>query len=345
MQINDQNRSTWLGFFQAAETFRDMAAWEWMRSGDIFGVQDPLSGEIGWCCITGSGGQVFALAVYPGTEGYQSLVMMEMAAEDGRIVNERNAGLAQQVLMVEFANRNEMEEADLKLLKQLGIKCRGAFQWIRPREMRDSYYPFHLTDDRARFLTLALQQAVDVSRRVLDDDLPLLVDDSGDCLLVRVPRETPQGLAWDDTYLPEPPRMPESHREINPELVKKAKKAKLKVEQRALCVSLSYPQSIIKGEKKQDRPYFPRLCLWVDYASAFVMGLEIFSPEDFPGKFDVKFIEKLNTLGFIPSQVIANSLLAYYTLEPLAEALGIQLVYAPDVEAFKEVDDFMRRGL
>lgn len=40
-----------------------------MRDSDIFGVQNPLDKEIGYCCILGATGEVFGLVVYLGSQG------------------------------------------------------------------------------------------------------------------------------------------------------------------------------------------------------------------------------------------------------------------------------------
>ncbi|MDV7396592.1 hypothetical protein RZS08_34670, partial [Arthrospira platensis SPKY1] len=72
MKITSSNRHIWENLFQAAIDFRDLAPWEWMYDADIFGVEDPETGEIGWCSVMGAAGEVFSLTVYPGEEGFYS---------------------------------------------------------------------------------------------------------------------------------------------------------------------------------------------------------------------------------------------------------------------------------
>ncbi len=59
----------WKQLYGLAFKFKQIAPWEWMTDDLIFGVQNPKTGKIGYCCVIGNLGEVFGLIVYKGTKG------------------------------------------------------------------------------------------------------------------------------------------------------------------------------------------------------------------------------------------------------------------------------------
>lgn len=341
MKITASNRSIWLDFFQTAIAFRDMAPWEWMYDSDMFGVQDPDTGEIGYCCIMGAAGEVFALGVYQGKEGFFSyLKLLDADPYEMEDADLRAAALEQKILKVEFVDRDETDKVDRDAFKELGLKFRGSRQWAQARDYQPGYFPWYLSDDKAVFMTHCLQQAMDVAARFREDED--ILEDPKDRMLVRVPKKTQKGLVWSDKFLPDPAEEKEIVRKADPFLANRAKK-ELKKEKTALCFSLEYLPGAMQAGDGEDRPFFARLAFWIAYGSGFIMGMELFSPKSFDDSFDQVFFNQLHTAGSIPQQLIVNSEMAYDAVEPIANTLGMELIMAPELETFSEIKREFKR--
>ena len=185
MNIPRCSLSSWKNLYDAADTFREIACWDWMSDADLFGVQNPNSGEIGYCCVLGELGEVFGLVVYLGSAGLEQ----QRKIRSGKI----HAGLSdavysQNCLTAWFGGRSELDRNDLKVVKDLGRKFRGGDAWPQFRSMQPGYIPWFLTEDEVRFLTLCLTQARQVALRFGKDANYLTAPGKNVCL-VQVPKQ------------------------------------------------------------------------------------------------------------------------------------------------------------
>ena len=64
----------WRRLFQAAQSFYELAPWEWMFDCDIFGVQNHETKEVGYLSVLDNSGEVFGLCVYLGSEGFAGYI-------------------------------------------------------------------------------------------------------------------------------------------------------------------------------------------------------------------------------------------------------------------------------
>ena len=67
----------WQALFEAAGEFYKLRPWEWMEDSELFGVLNPETGEIGYCCVMGNLGELLALGVYLGSDGLETYLMMQ----------------------------------------------------------------------------------------------------------------------------------------------------------------------------------------------------------------------------------------------------------------------------
>ncbi|HMQ63311.1 MAG TPA: hypothetical protein PKE06_21685 [Flavilitoribacter sp.] len=332
--MTKQEEAVWRAFYQAAVTFRDLKCWEWMYDTDIFGVENPKTGEIGYCCVMGNAGEVFALGVYTGDEGFKSylrlLYMPEEIEDEDRVA----IGLEQNMLKVEFVDRQELSKPDLDQVKALGLKFRGRNQWVMPREYLPGYFPWFLTTEQAEWMTHALQQAMDVAIRF--EDAPSLIRREDGKLLVRAQVEQKGKKVWVDEYREEPfeeesPDIFPVH-QADPELAKALKK-KLKKKKNDLLFMHQYFPSPVGNQGK--RPFFSKISLWASPEGVIIGHNLSFDNEPWE-KFEQDFYQQLETVKFIPKRIGVPTVMAYYHIMPIAKILGIELLLMPEYPIFEE---------
>ena len=166
MRESSPSIAEWKSLYEIALQFKEKKCWDWMWDSDLFGVQNPWTGEIGYCCIMGRSGEHFALATYSGTEGldgYLRIANGEIPCDSFDVLE------AQKCLMVSFEDRKFVQKPDYEVIKKLGLKFHGKNAWPLFRNYEPGYHPWHITKNEVKYLTLALQQAVDVALRFKDN--------------------------------------------------------------------------------------------------------------------------------------------------------------------------------
>jgi hypothetical protein len=252
--------------------------------------------------------------------------------------------MLQECLMASFTNRDHLTKEDHQVIKRLGLKFRGRNAWPLFRSHRPAHFPWHLTADEARFLTLVLQQAKEVSLRFRED--PALFDPPEEELwFVRVPEETKGGLSWKDAWL-EPALLEE---EEFPEVpVDELRLARLKKATQFMDAIWEMDFSLAPTpvqDKKGERPYYPYLTMTVDHDSGFIFGTDLVSPENYLEEFPERFLALVERLKKLPTEVWVKREDAYDLLEPITSRLGIELYLVDELEALEEARAALGRFL
>lgn len=307
--------------YQAAEDFKQLACWKWMSDIDIFGVQDPVSGEIGYCSVLGADAKVFGLAVYLGDEGFASLQSVMEQGEPG--LDDPDFGLTQRCLLVTFGSREELTRRDLDTIKMLGLKFRGRNQWPLFRSFLPGYHPWYLDQAEVRFLTICLQQAQEVAFACRENPNYLLLNESE--YLVRVPESQEAGLNWSNKHIwPRPAPAKKPRLAVNREQLR-AIKMSCKASDQVWEVDASLAPVPIQ-EDRSSRPYYPRLFLCGDTKSELILGYDMFKPQDLPKEIQERFLQVVAKTKTIPQLVATQNAVTRVALKPLAQKLGFALV-------------------
>jgi hypothetical protein len=326
----------WSNLYQAAIEFKKIECWDWMEDSDLFGVQNPETGEIGYCCVLGGIGEFFGLAVYLGSkglEGYLKIRSGEISPEDFDTMH------SQDCLMASFDDRKFLKKPDLQIIKSLQLSFRGSNAWPLFRRYEPGYEPWYINRQEAIFLTLALEQAKDIALR-FKTNIELLDPPIEGRYLVRVPNREKEGLAWRDEWLKPTPF--EKKEPIGPSVdeirLKRIKKAALQ-SHAVLETDFFYPPFVItEGEK----PYFPYLLLCVDHRSGLILKHHIASHEGYWTDFQNQILNLMEGIKSFPKEIWVKKEECYKLLEPIASELGIKLSLVENLPALEDAKEVMQ---
>jgi len=323
LKMNDKPPSIqeWRDLYDATIEFKKKGCWNWMWDTDIFGVQNPVTGEIGYCCVMGGAGEHFALAVYLGSEGLNGYLTLQSKENYPSLEDMLNL---QKLLMASFEDRKYLQKEDFQIIKKIGLKFSGPNSWPLFRSYRPGCHPWHLTSDEARYLTLCLRQAIDVSLRFKDDSDLLTSPYTENHYLVRVPKKDKTGLSWRDEWI-EPLPLKKAEIIVEPIDTDRLEEIKDRIPhgQGVWEIDFFYYSQAVK--EKEGRPFYPYITLWVDHHSGFILKHHLAKPaeciSEFPGQF-LKLAENYKTL---PQEILVKKEETFKLLEPITSELGIKL--------------------
>jgi len=327
MSNNPPSLQEWKPLYQAALEFKNLECWNWMWDSDVFGVQNPETGKIGYCCVMGILGEYHALAVYLGTEGLEGYLRIQSGEE----FPPWESLHVQKCLMASFEDRELLQKEDLNVIKKLGLKFRGHDSWPLFRSYLPGYVPWFLTSDEAQYLTEVLQQAVDVCSR-LRDDTELLVGPTEDHYLVRVFQK--EKNEWVDEWLiPLPVEEPEPV--VVPVDETRLVKIKGMVTQRQKTWEIDFFHSPEGVREKDERPYFPYIILWIDHDSGFVLNIHLAEQTEYASDSVEQFLNLLEKTKFVPERILVKKEELFNLLDPVTSHLGINLKKVTELPALE----------
>jgi hypothetical protein len=320
----------WKSLYGAARDFMEIRPWTWMLDSDLFGVQNPQNGELGYCCIMGNLEEFFALGVYLGSDGLASYMRMQsndIEMYDPDLVHSQNC------LMASFEDRDSLDKEDLQTIKRIGLKFRGRKAWPQFRSYLPGYVPWSLTKEEAQFLTAAIRQALDIASRFKTDSNLLTPPEEGQ-VLVRVPAKRDGHMEWKDTWLFPPPPKERHVPEVKIDelrlgrIKRNAKKTKGTWE----IDYFYFPAPVEEG----DRPFFPRTLVIADHLTGLILQTHLDHPELFFQEFQGAFLKFMEEKAILPERMLVSKYETKRLIEPITRILGIKLRAVEKLEATEE---------
>ncbi|MDH4136697.1 MAG: hypothetical protein OEW09_08315, partial [Anaerolineae bacterium] len=241
-------------------------------------------------------------------------------------------------LQASWGDREELYREDREVIKALGLKFRGRGAWPLFRSYVPGYFPWFVTPEEARFLTLVLEQGLEVAQRV-KENRALLVPLRKGTYLVRTPEKRGETLVWKDEWMKPPPSQP---RPLPPTTITETDLAALRQlpRQKIVVQADLFLMSSPIEEKEDPRPYFPYNLMTVEARSGLILGTDLLAPKPsldaMWAKAPEAFLNVLHRLGSLPTEVAVRSERVYELLKPVAAGLGIRLTRQRSLPALEQ---------
>jgi hypothetical protein len=323
----------WKSLYEAAREFGKIESWKWMTDNDLFGVQNPTSGEISYCCIMGMAEEVYGLSAYSGSgglEGYLKVEYGEVSPEDIETM------FIQDSLTVFYEDRDAVQREDREVIKTLGLKFRGRHAWPVFREYKPGYHPWFFTQEQILFFKMLLEQAIDVALR-FKQNKSLLSPKSKDRYFVRVPSRTGGVVGWRDEWLaPAPIESEELPLGSLDEIRMRRIKSKSMIQQGILEIDCFLTPAPVQ-EKEGERPFYPDAVVVIEHSSGIVDDLQLANRSERRKTVQEAFLHHIETSKSVPKQVLVRKEDVFRFLEPLASGLDVSITMT---EKLGHMDNF-----
>ena len=319
--MNEPTKGNWSALYQVAIVFQQAAPWEWMDNEDLFAVENPDDGEVGYCSILGSGGEEFGLGMFVGEDGYDryaKLIAEEVEPED------LEESMMMRGISMLFVDRDVLQKKDREVIRSLGLRFRGRNAWPFFRSQQPGYVPWFLEKGEVLFLTAAIQQALVVADEVRSGELNLSEGDSRDLVLTRYYHSG----KWHEEWRKAPKLSQEQEtRAENIDPVKEAELYLLRSQVGGLswCWELDIFTLPMPIGKVPERPHFPLCFLAVEKKLGLILGTNLTEPWlTFSEKQD-EVIQILRKANQLPREIRVKSDKVRRIVEPITSILGIKL--------------------
>jgi len=312
---------------QLASHIQQLSPWSFMSETDVFGVQDPESGALGFVSVMGQLGEFQAISVYRGVEGlYSWRNFLELLSVDAKSDEAHDIVYEIPQLQLAFVEPTVLEKRDRDIIKASGFKFAKS-QQPQFRSYRPGYLPWFLTQEEASHLVYALAQTIIVAARFFSDNnvIPMIEAPEDRDYLIRVPRLKDGMPSFEDSIITvdAPPS------QLLPLSVDETTLGKLKQLPRSGSLEVELFILPAKLGRRQERPRLLYALLAVDSASDFILGVKLMEAVD---GVDLMYASVTETLAsnwmqhqMVPQEIRVRFARLLNLLHPLASELDVTL--------------------
>jgi hypothetical protein len=315
---NPPTLEQWKRLYELMAQIKELTPWEWMEESDIFGVQIPKTGEVGFVSVMGMLGEHLAVAVYQGAKGLGGF--WEMHSAGHKLTPEFVLQIPQ--LQASFEDRELISKEDREVMKKLGLKYRGAKAWPQFRSYRPGCFPWLIEKDEAGRLICVLEQLLEIAPRFREDPNLFTPTTANHDYLVRVDNNG----GWEDSIKHIEFR---EEKTINLLMNDEALEHLRTLMPGRLTIEIDlYMLSEPVQEKPKERPFFPFMLMLADHESGMILGIDMLTPlpslEEMWSEVPAIVVEKLAD-NLPPKEIHVKDDMLHLLLQPVAQEVGFNL--------------------
>jgi len=297
--------------------------WEALGDDEVFGVDDPATGDIAWCSVLGAAGELFGLAVYEGPEGfalYQAVMSDKVSPDDTR--------MTQRGFLVAFGPRSLLETSEVEALRTAPAGPPPRDAWPMVRALTPGYVPWLPDDAACRRLSTIIGQVLEVAPAVRGVSGALAPDAQGRFVVRR--RE---GDSWATVRVkPEEPAPPEVAA-FRDEL--RLRRLARLPQSRSATWECDYSFAPIIVAHGGDKPAYAAVVLVVEHGSGTVLHAKLGPPPLDAGFLQEEMVAAMEGAHARPHTVLARTARVRAMLAPLASAARFALQGPANVPALE----------
>ena len=315
------SREQWLALHHAFRSYCDARPWERLANEDVLVVNDPLGHFKGYCVALGDGGIAYGLGVYLGDRGLLNYLATMTSEDEPGGVEALERGVA---LSAVLGDREELGNEERKAMRDLGLRYHGRGRWPIFRSIIPGHWPWYLSGDEARFLTVALDNIRDVAERIGQGKLDLYADRDPSEVLTR----SLQDGVWRDQWaVLRPPALPTEDHRVDTDRLQSIS-GSTPMGSAVWEVTASYiPTGVQDG--KDTRPYLPTLVMVVEGGSRLILTVRMLGRVPSAAEQQEPVLELLEQVDRLPGAVVCDREDTTALLAPITRALDIGLYVGP----------------
>ena len=328
----------WKKLYDLMIRIYELKPWELMAEIDVFGVEDPETGVVGYVSIMGQLGEHYSIAVYLGQEGLDGLWNLHENATDFK----PEMFLEILHLQASFEDEDMLSPEDEKIIKNLGISFKGKQSCPMFRSFKPGFFPWYLEAHEQKYLIHVLEQTIQMVLRVKNNP-GLLEPENEDEYLVR---KLIKGSEWEDVIIDQPLLesipIPLLISTLQINLFKF-----LPLSRNVWEIGYSWTPAPVK--ESADRPYYPYMLFVMDKKSEMILAHELLTPipslKEMWGTIPDRFLELAVKIGKRPEEIHCNSDILFQLLSPINEATGLRIKFKQSLPKLEHALDSMLRFL
>lgn len=154
--MSTRDKALFRAALDQANALRAYEPWKVLYDSDLFGIEDPETGDITIASVLGANKEVFALHLHRPPQGFD---FWRQAFQEPNGMSPDSILLKSSIIEVEFRNKKDLEEPDLQLYERLDAPKpgKGSRKWALFRNYRPRAMPWFPKPDHLPLLLRGMQ--------------------------------------------------------------------------------------------------------------------------------------------------------------------------------------------